>query len=86
MRARRSGLLARLTSHAAAHHALVNGHHLTFAASAETLTLILTAVDAERRCCEFLRFQITIEPAAGPVMLDVTGPEGTREFLSTLLE
>lgn len=35
----------------------------------------------ERRCCPFLRFRIEQEPDEGPVWLQVTGPDGTRDFL-----
>jgi hypothetical protein len=43
-------------------------------------------VEAERHCCRFLRFTITVEPDDGPVTLDFTGPQGTREFVVALLE
>ncbi len=43
------------------------------------------AVAAEHQCCRFLRFQLTVEPADGPVTLDVTGPDGTRAFLEELM-
>jgi hypothetical protein len=45
---------------------------------------IAHAIDAERRCCRFLRFDLTVEPDAGPVVLDLTGPPGTREFIAAL--
>ncbi len=43
-------------------------------------------VSAERQCCRFLRFGITVEPDNGPVFLELTGPPGTREFIAALLE
>ena len=52
----------------------------------ETIALIAQAVDAERHCCRFLRFGITVEPDGGPVFLDLTGPSGTRDFVNALLE
>jgi hypothetical protein len=84
--ARRQGLLSKLLRSAHAHQELPDGHRLSFAATDETLAVIAKAVAAERRCCEFLRFQITVEPGGGPVLLELTGPQGTREFLSALLE
>ena len=72
---RRQGLLAELLAGADAHDELAAaGHRLAFAASDETLTLIARTVAAERNCCRFLRFQITIEPGDGPVTLELTGP------------
>ncbi|HEY1306066.1 MAG TPA: hypothetical protein VGF24_21075 [Vicinamibacterales bacterium] len=41
---------------------------------------------AERQCCQLLRFQLTIEAAGGPVVLDVTGLAGSQEFLLAILE
>jgi hypothetical protein len=54
--------------------------------SAETLHLIARAVEAERHCCRFLRFGMTVEPDGGPLFLDLTGPPGTRDFISALIE
>ena len=59
---------------------------LEFAASAETIALVARAVEAERDCCRFLRFAMTVEPAGGPVRLELTGPAGTRDFVSALIE
>ena len=53
---------------------------------ADALSAILQAVDAERQCCRFLRFDITVEPDGGPIRLELVGPPGTREFLSALFE
>jgi hypothetical protein len=52
----------------------------------ETLALIARTVEAERHCCRFLRFGVTVEPDDGPVFLDLTGPSGTRDFVSALFE
>ncbi|PYQ94690.1 MAG: hypothetical protein DMF94_26450 [Acidobacteria bacterium] len=53
---------------------------------ADALSAVLETVDAERQCCRFLRFEITVEPDGGPIWLTLSGPPGTREFLSALLE
>ena len=83
---RRQGLLAALLRRAETHEELDSGHHLTFAATDETLAIILKTVTAERQCCRFLRFQITVEPGDGPISLELTGPHGTKEFLSELVD
>ena len=44
------------------------------------------SVDAERQCCRFLRFVITVEPDGGPLVLELSGPAGTREFIAGLLD
>jgi len=40
----------------------------------------------ERECCPFLRFNLRLEPANGPLWLELTGPEGTKDFLQSLFE
>ncbi len=84
--ARREGLLATLLRRAHAHDELASGHRFSFPAADDTLTLIMRTIDAERRCCRFLRFQITVEPDEGQMSVELTGPAGTREFLSALFE
>ena len=83
---RREGLLQDLLRLAERHEEDTAGHHLHFAASEDTLTLIARAINAERLCCRFLRFTLTVEPDEGQMYLDLTGPPGTREFLSALFD
>ena len=84
LRARREGLLSELLRRAEAREALPDGLRLRFPAATETLTLIARAIEAERHCCRFLRFEMTIEPDGGPFHLTLTGPSGTREFVEAL--
>ena len=46
-----------------------------------TLTELADWVDAERRCCPFLDFRITLERESGALQLALTGREGVKEFL-----
>ena len=39
---------------------------------------VASVIEAERGCCRFLRFRLTIEPHGGPLWMEVTGSEGTR--------
>jgi hypothetical protein len=86
LKARREGLLARLRRRATHHEELPNGHRLRFSSGGDVLAAIAATVDAERQCCRFLRFQLTVEPDVGEISLDLTGPPGTREFVSALFE
>jgi len=86
LRARRERLLSELVRRAEDHEQLPEGHRLRFAATEDTLSIIARTVEAERQCCRFLRFQITVEPDGGPIVLELSGPPGTREFISALLE
>ena len=86
LRTRREGLLMDLVRRAERREDLSDGLRLRFAPSSETITLIARAIEAERHCCRFLRFGMTVEPDGGPVFLELTGPAGTREFVSALIE
>jgi len=48
------------------------------------LTAAAKMIDAERQCCRFLRFVVVVEEDGGDMWLEVTGPEGTAEFLEAL--
>lgn len=81
---RKAALLPGLVARAEGREATATGMCLRLPADA--LSAVLQTVDAERRSCRFLRFDITVEPDGGPIWLEVSGPPGTREFLSVLLE
>lgn len=84
--ARRDALLPGLAARAVAREFLPEGLRWQFAPSADLLAQIARVLDAERQCCPFLRFDLTIEPAGGPVWLAVTGPAGTRELLEAITQ
>ena len=86
LRARREGLLRDLVRRADTREELLDGLRLQFSAATETLSAIARAVEAERHCCRFLRFELTVDPDGGPFHLQLTGPTGTREFLAALLD
>jgi hypothetical protein len=86
LRARREGLLSDLMRQAESHDKLPEGLRLRFAATDERLSTITRAVEAERHCCRFLRFGITVEPDGGPIFVELSGPPGTRDFVKSLLE
>jgi hypothetical protein len=85
LQARREGLLADLLQRAERHEVTADGLLLRFSPVAETIASIARVVEAERHCCRFLRFVITVEPDGGPVSLELSGPAGTREFIEGLL-
>jgi hypothetical protein len=83
LRARKSGLLASVIALATKTTEIETGYRWEF--TAEALPEIIAMIDAERRCCRFLRFAVTVEPDFGPIVVELTGPSGTREFLETLM-
>lgn len=86
LKARKENLLAKLLQRADAHQQITDGYRLRFAAEGDVLSLIARTVDAERQCCRFVRFTVTVEPDDGPISVDLTGPAGTREFLAAMFD
>lgn len=62
-----------------------NGVRLTFGFEPRLLADVASVIAAEHQCCRFLRFGLVVESGDGAVTLDVTGPEGTVDFLKPLL-
>lgn len=85
-RARKSGLLAQIATMATNRAKLPTGYPLEFPATSEALTRITAMIDAERQCCRFLRFTLTVESNLGAIALELSGPEGTQAFLDALFE
>ena len=85
LQARRASLAA-LARQAEASAEIPGGLRFRFAAIDGMLPTLARSVDAERQCCRFLRFAITVEPDGGPIGLEVTGPPGARAFIVALLE
>ena len=83
--AMRNGLLPGLLAKANAKEHVAGGIRWRFSPQADLLKEVGAVIEAEHRCCRFLRFLMVVEPGDGPVWLEVTGPEGTDDFLSTLL-
>lgn len=86
LEARRAGLLPGLLAEAKERISLSNGFRWRFSPSTEVLMAAVKTIDAERQCCRFLKFGLTIEPDGGDVWLEVTGPDGTTAFLSHLMD
>src|SRR5262245_20851392 len=79
---RRAGLFANLRRYRREVRWLSEGAAVRFAGGPEVIALLTEFIRLEARCCPFLRFQLTVEPGAGPVWLELSGPAGTRDFLA----
>jgi hypothetical protein len=84
-RGQRQQVLVNLVARATVRRESDGGYAFGFPAEATTLAEVAAVVEPERRCCPFLRIALTAEPDDGPIRLDLTGPDGTKEFLRGLL-
>lgn len=86
LESRRDRLLPGLLSRANAREQIPGGFRWRFAFQSGFMQEVAAVIDAEHACCRFLRFLLRVEPGDGPVWLEVTGPEGTQDFLTSLLD
>ena len=80
---RQSELRTSVLAEAESVERLADGYRWRFREGGELFARLGPIIDAERRCCRFLRFAITAEPDLGTVTVDITGPAGTADFLET---
>ena len=81
-RAARRKKLASFRSKADEIRELDDGYIFQFAFDEATLEEATRVILGESRCCSFLDFRLTARPSDDLLLLEVTGPEGTKEFLS----
>ena len=60
------------------------GVRFRFVPTAAHLTAITGTIERERHCCAFLTFQLTVPESQGSLILELSGPPGTRDFLDGL--
>jgi hypothetical protein len=65
------------------HAKLKDGHAFRF--PSDSLEAVARFITNERKCCPFIAFEVTLAPAAASFWLRMTGPEGTRQALDTVL-
>lgn len=53
--------------------------------SAESTPKILDFINFERNCCRFFEFDWRFSADNGPIWLDIRGPVGTKQFLTSWL-
>jgi hypothetical protein len=80
-RARRSEVLAALTRRLVRVADTNDGLDFVLPGDADVPALAGEFMSYESRCCPFLRFELTVEPAGGAVRLAMSGGEGVRDFL-----
>jgi hypothetical protein len=74
-------ILARFKSAVIATEELPDGYAFRMPGDDKWIAAVAELIAAERQCCRFLTFELTVAPNTGPVILRVTGPAGTKDFL-----
>lgn len=79
LRVRRSTVIADLKKLVKTKGTLTNGLTFSFSSEDEVLDKLIDFVKSERLCCDFLSFTLSVTD--DKATLELTGPDGTREFL-----
>ena len=58
-----------------------NGYQFMFPNETELITKLAKFIANERLCCPFLKFTLSVSQDNEPIVLALTGPIGTQEFL-----
>ena len=83
---RRSGLLRKVSEAVLEVKELEDGYAYRFPSEATWINELANLIKFERQCCPFLRFTLRLDPGEGPIWLELSGPEGTKDFLSALFD
>jgi hypothetical protein len=85
LRKREATLLAQFKSALIATEELPDGYAFRVPGDKKWIAVVAELIVAERECCPLLTFELAAQPNMGPVIVRVTGPAGTKDFLKTIL-
>lgn len=60
---------------------LPNGYRLAFDHAGDLYPMATTWIQYERLCCPFFKFSITLEEDNGPMVVQLMGDKGVKEFI-----
>ena len=58
-----------------------NGFEFVFPNESKIIRELAEFISNERLCCPFLKFTLEVAPDKEPILLQISGPDGTKEFL-----
>ena len=85
LRERDATILAQFRSAVIDTEELLNGYAFRVPGDRKWVAIAAGMIVAEKECCPFLTFEFVAQPSVGPVIVRVTGPAGTKDFLKTVL-
>jgi hypothetical protein len=84
LRERKATLFTHFKSAVIETEELPDGYAFRVPGDGKWIAVIAKMIVAERECCPFLTFEFVAQPSMGPVIVRVTGPAGTKDFLKTV--
>ena len=84
LREREASLLAQFRSAVVETEELQDGFAFRLTGEGKLIAFIAELIVAERECCPFLAFELVALPNRGSLIVRVTGPDGTKEFVRSV--
>ena len=84
-RDREAKLLAQFRSAIVETEELQEGYSFRLPGDGKWIMLVAELIVAERECCPFLTFELAALLNKGPLIVQVIGPPGAKEFVKTVL-
>jgi hypothetical protein len=81
LRERRRSILQSMCEAAIHAKPIPDGYSYQFRPTSQVLAQLSNLVDLERRCCQFLTFEIVVRPQE-PIRLEVTGPPEAKATIA----
>ena len=81
LRRRRETVIADLRSHITGTRETEDGFVYSLPATNAVMAQVASFIGTERECCEFFSFRLSIPSDSGELFLEISGPEGAKEFL-----
>ena len=60
---------------------LSDGYGFRFSSDQPTILLVSEFIARERLCCPFFSFEMVVEPADGPLWMQLRGADGVKDFI-----
>lgn len=83
---RKATVLASLRKQVIKKKELKNGYAFTFKGTDEMIDELTEFVKTERMCCDFFTFNISVKGDQSEAILEITGVDGAKEFITSELE
>lgn len=83
---RKATILRGLREQLLEYHELPSGFAYRFSGSDSMIDELAAFIKTERECCPFLKFSLIIDGECTSAWLELTGPDGAKEFIRTELQ
>ena len=86
LQARKETVIADLKKQVIEKKELSNGYAFKFTGADTVVDALAEFIKTERECCDFFTFNLSVSGDKSEAWLELVGPDGTKEFITSELE